>query len=403
MKHMEIPKKMVVTSDLEKSLIFKSLKKSGAALHIDVNGIEYSGVIEAFDDSTLTIRLQSTLIGELGDVNNVNFVFNNNYHYFPAAITPVDEYHLTIFIPEIIYKNILRQYERINVFGSVYMKFKIMIQSEKKEMENSTLLDERVIIQEVKKPRPSIDKLLVGIKNLVSEYAQKFQVKVFKQDEKLSYEEKVIKDTKKSFLIYDSYEDSIGTRRFYDENILTVAGAYEYYIRRGEVRKAVEAKLIDLLQLKRNSRIFSECFVPLMLEGEAVGYVRLTNDVDFHRSIKPPFIERTLRYADILVEALVKYDYFSLETGTEHDIPIVNISGGGLLFRLQKEQLRKYLIPNTVIQMSIRFPERQIEARGVVHRIDEENSEYGVKFQEINEIDRQFIEEVVKRELEAPE
>jgi len=375
----EIPTRMTVTSDLEKSLIFKNLKKSGEPLHIDVNGIEYEAVIE-----------------KLGEINNVNFVFNNNYHYFPAGVTQIDEHHLNIFVPEVIYKNILRQYRRLDVFGKVYMKFKIMIQSEKKEMENSSLLDERVIFQEVKKPRPSIDKLLLGIKNLVSDFAQKFQVKVFKQNEKLSFEEKIIRDIKKAFLIYDSYEDSISEKRFYDENIITVAGVYEHYIRSGEVRKAVEAKLLDMLQQKRNSRIFSECFVPLMLEGEAVGYIRLINDVDFHRSIKPTFIERTARYAGILVEALVKYDYFSLETGTECDIPVINISGGGLLFRLQKKNLQQYLIAHTVIQMSIRFPGRQVEARGIIHRIDEENSEYGVKFQEINEIDRKFIDDIVK-------
>ncbi len=393
----EIPKKMEVTSDLEKSLIFKTLHKSGQPLHIDVNGIEYDAAIEKYDESNLTARLDSPFIGELGEINSINFVFNNNYHYFPAAIIQEDERHLNILVPEVIYKNILRKYKRLDVYGKIYMKFKIMIQSEKKEMEHSSLLDERVIIQEVSKPRPSVDKLLIGIKNLVSEYTQKFQVKVFKPNEKMSFEEKVIKDIKKAFLIYDSYEDSISERRFYDENFLTVGGAYEYYIRSGEVRKAVEAKLLDMLQQKRNSRIFSECFVPLMLEGEAVGYIRLTNDVDFHRSIKPAFIERTARYAGILVEALVKYDYFSLETGTDYDISVVNISAGGLLFRLQKKKLQQYLIANTVVQMSIRFPKRQIEARGIIHRIDDENSEYGVKFQEINEIDRKFIEDTVGR------
>ncbi len=392
-----IPKKMEVTSDLEKSLIFKNLHKSGNSLHIEISGIEYDAVIEKYDESNLTVRLGSPFIGELGEINSVNFVFNNNYHYFPAAVTQIDEHHLNILIPEVIYKNILRRYKRLGVFSKVYMRFKIMIQSEKKELENSSLLDERVIIQEVRKPRPSVDKLLIGVKNLVSEYAQQLRVNVFKPNKKMSFEEKVIKDTKKAFLIYDSYEDSISEMRFYDEKFLTIGGVYKYYIRRGEVRKAVEAKLLDMLQQKRNSRIFSECFVPLMLEGEAVGYIRLTNDVDFHRSIKPASIERTSRYADILVEALVKYDYFSLETGIEYDISIVNISAGGLLFRLQKKNLKQYLIAHTVIQMSIRFPKRQIEARGIIYRIDEGNSEYGVKFQEINEIDRKFIEDTVRR------
>jgi len=392
-----IPKKMTVSSDLEKNLILKSLQKTKDPLNLNINGIEYQGIIEKIDTSSITILMKSPFIGEIGGSNQVNFIFHNNYHYFSTGITQTDENHLRIFIPEKIYKNILRKYDRINVLDKVFMKFKIMIQSEKQEFENSSLLDERVIFQEVRKPRPSIDKLLTGIKNLVSEFSQKFQVKVFKQNETITFEEKIIRDTKKVFLIYDSYEDNIGEKRFYEEQLLTVGGVYDFYISRGDVRKAVEGKLLDLLQQKRNRRIFSECYVPLTLEGDVVGYIKLTNDVDYHRSIKPAFVERTCKYAGILVEALVKYDYFSLESGIEFDIPLVNISAGGLMFRLDKKNLQQYLIVQTVLQMSIQLPSRQIEARGIIFRIDEEKSEYGVKFQEINEIDMRYIDDVVKR------
>jgi hypothetical protein len=398
---MEIPKKMIVSGELERNLIFKSLQKMKEPLNITVDGIEYQGLVDRFDAATITMKMLSPVIGDIEGNNRINFVFNNNYHYFNADIAQLDEDRVLVHLPEKIYKNILRKYERIDVRDTASMKFKIMIQSEKKDLEQSPLVDERVIFQEVKKMRPSIEKLLQGIRNLVSEFSQNFQVKVFKGGEKLSFEEEIIKETRKALLIYDSYEDTISEKRFYEEQLLTIGGVYEFYISRGEARTAIEGRLLDLLQQKRNNRIYSEVYVPLMLEGEAVGYLRLSNDVDYHRSIKPTFVERATKYAGILVEALVKYDYFSLESGKDFDIPLVNISAGGLLFTLGKPNLTQYLIIQTILQMSIRFPARLIEARGVIFRIDEDRSEYGVKFQEINEIDVQYIESLVEKKRKS--
>ena len=277
------------------------------------------------------------------------------------------------------------------------MKIKVMIQSGKYDFKSSTLLDERVIFKEVKSPRPAIDKILNGIKQLVSEFSQSFQLKVFKPGQRLSLEEELVKETRKILLISDSYVDNIKEKRFFEEGILTVGGAYVYMISRGDPLKAAEGKLLDMLQQKRNKRIYSECFVPLLLEGEAVGYIRLINTVDYHRIIKPAFALRTAGYASILVEALIKYDYFRLDSGQKFEIPVVNISAGGLLFKLDESRLKNYIIAKTILQMSIRFPQRQIETRGVVYRIEEEVSEYGVKFQEINEEDIRYVESIVKR------
>jgi uncharacterized protein YlxP (DUF503 family) len=394
----EFLKKMLVTSELEKNLIFQSLQKLKQPLNVSVDNIEYRGYVERFDTGSIVVRMGSSHIGEIEGTHKVNFIFNNNYHYFTTDVHQQDEERVVLLFPEELSKNILRRYERIYVLGKVNMKFKIMIQSEKGEFENSSLLDERVISREVKKPRPAVDKILNGIKHLVSESAQKFQVKVFKSDNRLTLQEQIVKETGKIFLIYNAYEDAIEDKRFYEEQIITVGSAYDYMISRGDARQACEGRLIDMLQQLRNKRIFSECYVPLMLEGEAVGYIRLINDIDYHRSIKPSFAKRTIGYADILVEALVKYDYFSLESGAEFDIPVVNVSAGGLLFSLDKPNLGQYLITDTILQMSILFPHRQVEARGVIHRIVKETSEYGVSFQEINQEDVAYIETLVKKE-----
>jgi hypothetical protein len=394
-----IPKKMLVTSILEKKLIFQNLMKLKEPLNIIINGIEYRGFIEEYDDDSITVRMDSPFIGDMDGQINTNFIFHNNYHYFTSTAQQIDEGRLQLIIPDKINKNMVRKYERVYVFGKVFLKMKIMIRSEKPELEASSLIDERNIYKEIKKPQPAIDKILKGIKQLVSEYAQHFQLKVFKPGQPLSFEEQLLKDTKKIFLINNSYEDKLTERRYTEAEIFTVSGAFAYLISQGIPRKKVEGKLLDLLQQKRDNRVFSECLIPLLLGGEVVGYIRLINDVDYHRSIKQPFAIRTSSYGSVLVEALAKYNYFRIENGQDFSIPVVDISAGGLLFKIESLRIKQYIVVNTVLQMSIKFPVRQIEARGIVYRIDKNASEYGVKFQEINEEDIKYIEGLVKREI----
>jgi hypothetical protein len=392
-------KKLTVSSDLERNLIFQSLLKMKEPIGLEVGRDQLRGRVVKYENNTVVLAMDSPMSGEISGKYRANFVFHNNYHYFNADVQQKDEKHLQLYVPEVIYKNMLRQHDRINVQDRVFMRFKIIIRSKKKEFENSSLLDERVIIQEVNKPRPAVDKILAGIKRLVADFAQNFQVKVFKQNEKLAFEENLVKSTKKIFLIYDSYEDSIEEKRFHEEQVLTVNGAYDYLVSHGESKQNAESKLLDLLQQRRNKGIFSDCMVPMMLEGETVGYIRLLNDTDYHRSIKPAFAIKSSKYAGILVEALVKYDYFTLESGSKFDVPIINISAGGLLFRLEKAALKHYLILRTTLQISIWFPTRQLETRGIIYRVDEEKSEYGVKFAQINEADMKFIEDIVGGEI----
>jgi len=397
----ELQKKMKVTSELEKQLIFQNLMKQKSLLNVIIDGIEYQGIIEKLENDSLTLRLQSPLIGQIEESCRINFIFHNNYHYFNSSVQQVDEESLFVFMPDKINKNILRRHTRIDVYGKVYMKLKVMVRSENKEFEKSSLLNERIISQEVKKPRPSVEKILNGIKLLVSEFSQRFQVKTFKPDQEFLFEENIIKDSKKIFLIYDSYEDNIEEQRFYNDQVLTVGGAFRWLTSKGESRKVVEDKLLDLLQQRRNKRIYSECLIPMMLEGDVVGYIRLINDIDYHRSIKRSFAQKVIKYARILVEALVKYDYFSLDSGKDYDTPVINISAGGLLFKLNNPKLKKYLIEKSVLQISIRFLDRDVEAKGIIFRIDSEKSEYGVRFQEINDYDTEYIENIVKKAREV--
>jgi hypothetical protein len=345
--------------------------------------------------------MQTPLKEDVGGPVRAHFVFHNNYHYFDTSAQKKDDSHIQLLFPEKINKNMLRANERIDVLNRVFMRFKILIHSERGELANSSRRDERVIIQEVSKPRPAVDKILAGIKRLVSDFAQNFQVKVFKEDEKLSIDESILKQSGKIFLIYDSFEDNIEGRRYLKQDVIGISDAYAFLIHAGESRKSAESRLLDLLQQKRNAKVFSESLIPLMLEGEVVGYIRLYNDMEYHRSIKPASAVRAATYATVLVEALVKYDYFTLESGEEFDVPVINMSGGGLVFKLDRSALKQYLILRTTLIMTIQFPSRLIEASGVIHRIDKERSEFGVKFIIINEVDSQFIDDVVHGKAEV--
>ena len=391
----EISKKLVVSSDLEKNLIFQSLLRMKEPIELELGGFRYPGFVKRYDRKSILLDMQTPLKMDVGGPVRAHFIFHNSYHYFDTAAQKKDDSHIQLLLPEKINRNMLRANDRIDGLNRVFMRFKILIHSKRKELLSSSLLDERVIMQEVSKPKPAVDKILAGIKRLVSDFAQNFQVKVFKEDEKLSFDESILKQSGKIFLIYDSFEDNIEGRRHFEQEVIGISDAYALLIHAGESRKNAESKLLDLLQQKRNGKVFSESLIPLMLEGEVVGYIRLFNDMDYHRSIKPAFALRAAKYATVLVEALVKYDYFTLESGEEFDVPVINVSAGGLLFKLDRSAVKQYLILRTTLMMTIQFTTHLVEASGVIHRIDKERSEFGVKFFTINEVDSQFIDDVV--------
>jgi hypothetical protein len=394
----EVPKKMLVTSELEKSLIFQSLQKLKHPIRVSVNDIEYPGYIESIENDGIAVRIETPTVGAVEGAVRANFVFHSNYHYFSSEARRLRGNLILLGVPEQISKNMVRIYERASVLGDVFMRFRILIRTKRQEFKGGSLLaNERMILQELKKPRPAVDKILNGIRSLVSEFSQSFQFKVFKPGEALSLDEQIVKETKKVFLIYDSFGDNIGEKRFLDEGVLTIGSVFERWIEKGVPKKNAESALLDLVDQKRKARVFSECLVPLLVEGGVVGCLKLTSDVDYHRSIKPAFAVKAAEYANVLVEALVKYDYFNLKSEEKFKIPVVNLSAGGLLFRLEESRLKGYITRGSVLLVALHFEERQMQVRGIVYRIEEETSSYGVKFQEISVEDMNFIEDFVKR------
>jgi len=339
--------------------------------------------------------MKDTLPMEVEGTVRAHFVFHNNYHYFTTTVHKKSENQVRLPLPDKIFKNILRAHDRIDVLNRVFMRFRILVSSDRKELADSTRLDEHFLVEEVSKPEPAVDRILAAIRRLVADYAQNFQVKIFKEGERLTFDEHIIRASGQIFLIFDSFEDSIENRRRLEQEVLGIGDAYDFLLHTGETRTSAESKLLDLLQQKRNALVYSECLIPLKLEGEVVGYIRLYNDLEYHRSIKSAFAIRTAKYGAALVEALVKHDYFTLESGNRFDVPVVNMSAGGLLFKLDSSSLKQYLILRTTLMMTIQCASRLIRANGMIHRIDAFRSEFGVKFFVINDADSHFIDDVV--------
>jgi hypothetical protein len=394
----EVPKKMLVTSELEKSLIFQSLLKLKHPIRVCIQDIEYPGYIEKIEDDGIAVRIDTPTVGSVEGTVKANFVFHSNYHYFASEARKLHGNLIRLGFPEQISKNMVRMYDRASVLGDAFMRFRILIRTKRQEFKGGSLLaNERMILQELKKPRPAVDKILNGIRSLVSEFSQTFQFKVFKPGETLALDEQIVKETQKVFLIYDSFSDNIGEKRFLDDDVLTIGTVFERWIGKGVPKKNAESALLDLIDQKRKARVFSECLIPLLVEGGVVGCLKLSNDVDYHRSIKPAFAVKAAEYANVLVDALVKYDYFNLKSEEQFKIPVVNLSAGGLLFRLEESRLKGYISRGSILLVALQFEERQIRIRGIVYRIEEETSSYGVKFQEISVDDMNFIDDFVKR------
>ena len=109
----EISKKLVVSSDLEKNLIFQSLLRMKEPIELELGGFHYPGFVKRYDRESILLDMQTPLKMDVGGPVRAHFVFHNSYHYFDTAAQKKDDNHIQLLLPEKINRNILRANERI--------------------------------------------------------------------------------------------------------------------------------------------------------------------------------------------------------------------------------------------------------------------------------------------------
>ena len=118
----EVPKKMLVTSELEKSLIFQSMMKLKHPLQVCFNDIEYPGFIERIGSEGIVVRIAAPTMGGVEGAVRTNFAFHSNYHYFSTEARTLGQQLILLHLPEQIkqeYGSNVRAHGRA---GKVFMR-----------------------------------------------------------------------------------------------------------------------------------------------------------------------------------------------------------------------------------------------------------------------------------------
>ena len=77
----EISKKLAVSSELEKNLIFQNLLSMKEPIELEFGGSHYPGLVKRYEGGSILLHMQTPLKKDVGGAVRAHFIFHNNYHY----------------------------------------------------------------------------------------------------------------------------------------------------------------------------------------------------------------------------------------------------------------------------------------------------------------------------------
>ncbi len=139
-----------------------------------------------------------------------------------------------------------------------------------------------------------------------------------------------------------------------------------------------------------------------MLYQNVIGHILVLTTEHSLKTLRITDVYYLKALADIVSEALAKARLFQLDTGSEFDIKVFNISAGGVYMEVSSQYIIKYLQEKMHIMATIRIENREIETISEIRRIDfiGQDVRIAVKFLEIKPADQTFIERYVQKHIE---
>jgi hypothetical protein len=328
----------------------------------------------------------------------VYFLYQNNWHTFSTRVLESREGHVALEMPEGIYKNPQRKYERVALAEQAEIYF--------------TLKGQRIELNFPRTTRPvpaetpvsvredfdfsSLDKLHKSFRERMEKAVSTSRIVMLRDKVPEKYEEKVIAALGKMLWIPLTEEDWPSKDPFPDERVILRRDLVKYEESLDRPAYVITSKLGNILYEKQKKGVHSELWCPILFESYIIGYVYLANVEERKERISKELADWVWEFAKVLSYSLQLAGYFT--SGTElterrYESPIIDISAAGLLFAHPRQELARDLLVHTDLDVIVRFPERKLSIHARVRRKfqDEERSYFGLQFLSITPEDLAFL------------
>lgn len=389
---------------IEKEFLLKFLYDDQQPLVYLFNRKEYDFVLEKPAKGGEIFLLAQYHFPVLKARKKMTLIFDHRgtLHSFPTEVIAVRDDHITVKMPENLFKNLNRSYSRVATPPDLRMQFTFL-------EEHYSLCYPRV--SEYEPPEMSNfmkQKDLHNLNGLTQELALWVQtcadghkMVLFHNDVKPStIEEHIIAELGKILFLPDTAHGFPAEDPYPKKRLVTEAMFKRHLESAGTALSDIDAEAEKFLKAKRDQGIVSDVWVPILFQEYVIGYIRLWLGSG---EKKPPLdftmIDTLNQFAKIIAFSLKANGFFDkgLIKNEPSDGQVIDISASGILFACPQSRLQALLLEENDLAINLVTPGRSIGAAAhIVRRFQDPIMHYyGCHFSEMEPEDIRYLFEYI--------
>lgn len=393
---------------IEKEFFFKVLCDEKLPIMYIRNKTEYVLTLEQPISEELVLRPNKSL-GKLKIHSKLNLLFNYRGQVidFTAEILAQKDDLIYCKVPDVIYKNLDRNYLRVDAPSDLKILF--TFQGDRynlafpkiNEYENITSAD---LARNV--DPGNLSGLIRQIAESLINFADGYKIVNFKDKKPETWEERIVSETGKTLFLPSTAKFLPKTDPYPKKRIITEDIFKRYLETTGIGPTFLDENIARLLKGKFEEGIFSDAWVPILFHEYVIGYIHIWIDKKGKLPFDFSILDIVYQHAKVLAFALKENGYF--EYGRVQNKPfegrVLDISASGLLFAYPLgSTLLATLLVDAELTVTIEAPNRTINVVGrIVRRFKDKSAGYlGCRFINMAPEDTRFLfEHLYGRQLD---
>lgn len=312
------------------------------------------------------------------------------------------EKELTFENPEVIQVFTQRKAQRVKTERILFSKFKILHDWDKnidEAMHQDVTKPQQLqeIYQELYTTVPNIKKILLLCRREIDKISDQMDIQIYKEEPPSSFQVRLLREFREALFVADTNNPRSYVEPYENFGFMS----YNRALMQKSKDQAAEAKEIikKMVIADREKNLKSYIYVPVVLSREVVGHVYTARTLS---SEYPVFSTNDVYYvksvADIVSEALIKARLFRLESGSELNVKVEDISLTGCLLVIDDPYIMKFMHQGVMVQVSFGFPDRIVEIRGEIRRVFSEDNKMkvGIHFAPLRRGTEEFLQKYIK-------
>lgn len=385
--------------------LFTRLRMESRKVILRYNELEFKGQVSSFNSNNLHLVVLGNVIPNC-DHFNLQFMISGEYYFTEVDTKKIENKTIVVSMPLELEIRSIRRYPRAYVEGNVKARFKLLTNESTASTvpANSTGVPPKLagIYFEMQKNVPDIKKVLAMVGKELNSIGPISEIKLHKENEKYDEEINLVIRYNKPFLVSNSSNPKSYVSEFPANDMINYAAFLKELRRSGWDNNRLREAIIERQTKLTSLGIRSIMVIPIRLFDNVIGHIQIKTTQDTAKELRVSDAYYVMALADIVSEALAKGKLFNLNTGKDYDIPVINISAGGVYLEVNSPYINKFLHEEMKLQLDIIIIKKEIQTTAEIRRIDyiDKTVRLAIKFTRVDEETQKYIEEFVNHQLE---